>query len=235
MQQFKFNDYKPMGYDVCIFNRLGNPALLFEYDGWEHYDKNRIQYQGGTSGRGTEKSVAQSAIRDVKKIYLAFSHNVPCIRLNKLHLDVLDYIVESAIHYFVLKDTGLKDGGATLANKWFTFPDDFIGTNESGGCEAGTDTKWTHMRWAIKEWIKDPTLMPELVGLSASKICDIVNMALPDMCDGCVDGIKKVQPKHMYKWKAECKGEPSHHEIDKIQDTINKIRAEARRRINEHT
>ena len=229
IQQFKFDDMKFAGaYDVCVQDENGNPRILFEYDGWMHYDAEKLISSGISSGN-IEKHLAEHAVSDVKKIFIAYIHNVPCIRLNKLHLDELEYIVTSAVHYFVLDDFNIKDGAKKLKKQWFVFEQDSAEDNEDGdGVE--TDSEWVHMRWTYKEWTKDNSIMPELIGQPAKVICDIINTAFPRMCIETPGGVRRVKPVHLYRWKADCAGEPSKHDISKIQTTIDTIRSEAKRR-----
>ena len=86
----------------------------------------------------------------------------------------------------------------------------------------------------LKAFFRDNTIMPELSGLKAQDICEIVNAAIPEMGKQYTLTGKQVQVKHIYKWKSEALKYPSDDDKGRpyYQEKINRIRAEAQRRIN---
>ena len=236
--QVTIGDYKQYHYDVCIFDKNNNPAHLIEYDGSLHYDSDSWSKDTGKSKGGEDVDLAKNAVGEAKKSYIAFKCGLPCIRLNKNHLRNLGYIVRANIHFFVLRDGDISTSNEKLAFEWLNpsfseKPEDDWET-DMGDPIAGTDRTWVEMRWALKAFFRDRTIMPELDGLSAPAMCDIVNTAIPEKCKKYFPEGKQLQPKHIYAWKSEAIKYPHDDATGRpyYQNIIDRIRAEAQRRNN---
>lgn len=236
--QVTIGDSKLHFFDVCIYDKSGKPALLIEYDGALHYSSGAWSRDTGKSKGQEDVDLAREAVGEAKKAYIAYKNNLPCIRLNRNHLDNLGYIIRANIHFFVLRDGDINTSNEKLAFEWLNpsyneKPEDDWET-DMGDPATGTDRAWVEMRWALKAYFRDNTIMPELNGLSGSKICEIVNCAIPEKGKKYSEIGKQLQPKHIYKWRSEALKYPSDDDTGRpyYQEKINRIRAEAQRRIN---
>lgn len=236
--QVVIGDDKTHHFDVCVYDKAGKPALLIEYDGALHYNGNAWSRETGKSKGQEDVDLARQVVGEAKKAYIAFKNNLPCIRLNKNHLTNLGYIIRANIHFFVLRDGDIATSNERLAFEWLNpsydeKPEDDWET-DCGDPKAGTDRAWVEMRWALKAFFRDNSIMPELTDLGAVELCDIVNVAIPEMGRKWNPDGKKLMPKHVYAWKSEAlkhvsdddKGRPYY------QQKIDRIRAEAQRRNN---
>lgn len=235
--QVAIGDSKRYYFDVCIYDKAGDPALLIEYDGALHYNgESWSQYTGKSKGQ-EDVDLAREAVGEAKKAYIAFKNNLPCIRLNRNHLGNLGYIIRANIHFFVLRDGDIGTSNEKLAFEWLNpsfdeKPEDDWET-DMGDPIAGTDRAWVEVRWALKAFFQDESIMPELSGLKAQDICGIVNKAIPEMGKKYSASGKQLLPKHIYKWRSEALKYPSHDGQGRkyYQEKIDRIRAEAQRRI----
>lgn len=237
--QVAIGDSKRHFFDVCIYDKTGKPALLIEYDGALHYSGSAWNRDTGKSKGQEDVDLAREAVGEAKKAYIAYKNNLPCIRLNRNHLNNLGYIIRANIHFFVLRDGDVETSNAKLACEWLNpsydeKPEDDWET-DMGDPAVGTDRAWVEMRWALKAYFRDNTIIPELNGLGAKTVCEIVNKAIPEMGKKYSAAGKQLEVKHIYKWRSEALKYPSDDDKGRpyYQEKINRIRAEAQRRTNE--
>ena len=83
---FNFDEtgYRQKKYDVAILKN-NIPKLLIEYDGESHYDEEFYKNTGVRPERCTAH-IVKSSIADAIKMAIANKYNVPCIRINHLHM-----------------------------------------------------------------------------------------------------------------------------------------------------
>lgn len=240
IQQVRFPENRRLSYDMCAISAEGKKCFLIEVDGAPH-SRSEWYANRGQSGQNTVIEMWDEAINDIRKDYIAFINNIPCIRINIGNYERRMPIIKACIHFFVLKDVCITDNkedisrqilGINRAVDASKFEDDWE-TDMGNG--KTSDRAWVETRWAYKHFCQDGELMPELIGLTDKEVCEIINAAIPELCNKTTLGHKDIEPKHLQKFRSQVKKFDKafirdEEQTQYYQDKVDRIRAEARRR-----
>lgn len=240
IQQVRFPENRRLSYDMCAISAEGKKCFLIEVDGAPH-SRSEWYANRGQSGQNTVIEMWDEAINDIRKDYIAFINNIPCIRINIDNYERRMPIIKACIHFFVLKDVCITDNkedisrqilGINRAVDASKFEDDWE-TDMGNG--KTSDRAWVETRWAYKHFCQDGELMPELIGLTDKEVCEIINAAIPELCNKTTLGHKDIEPKHLQKFRSQVKKFDKafigdEEQTQYYQDKVDRIRAEARRR-----
>lgn len=240
IQQVRFSQNRRLSYDMCAIDDKGQPCFLIEVDGAPHTQADWYTNRG-QSGYNTVIEMWDEAVNDVRKDYIAFLNNLPCIRIGTWNFERRMPIIKACIHFFVLKDVDLTGSRTEICKKILgvarvvdtsEFEDDWSTDNGNG---VTSDRSWVETRWAYKHFVEDPSIMPELMGLRDKDVCDIINAAIPELCNNTINGHKNITPKNLQKFKAQIRNREyafvrDDSQVQYYKDKIDRIRAEAQRR-----
>ena len=240
IQQVRFPQNKRLSYDMCAISAEGKKCFLIEVDGAPH-SRSEWYANRGQSGQNTVIEMWDEAINDIRKDYIAFINNIPCIRINIENYERRMPIIKACIHFFVLKDVCITDNKEDISRQILgikravdasKFEDDWE-TDMGNG--KTSDRAWVETRWAYKHFCQDGALMPELIGLTDKEVCEIINAAIPELCNKTTLGHKDIEPKHLQKFRSQVKKFDKafirdDEQTQYYQDKVDRIRAEARRR-----